>query len=326
MTLRVTGRARMPSGKPYDLWWDLLSRLERYSFFHTPRWAERLANTLPDSRPCHHWFRFSDGTEAVIPLFAVPKRFGIPKLESLPWGTYGGLISPESLSWDHYRLAAAQLVILFRPVCQVTLSPTGYPLLENAMHADSGIQVRERSTHVLPLSHSFEEIWSRRFQARNRTNIRRAREQGVQADWSNSRESVEAMKRLYQRATHRWEGVETVPDRFFDLLVDLPGDEVRIWMARKEDEILAGDVVFYGKGEAQYFVGASDERFTHLQGSKLLMSEIIRDACGRGFSWFNFGASGGLPGVEQFKRIFGGEEVPYASVTWRHPAIRWLSR
>ncbi|MFB3787415.1 MAG: GNAT family N-acetyltransferase [bacterium] len=326
MTLRLLERAALPDEKPYDLWWNLLSRMERYSFFHMPRWAELLTNTLPDLRPFHQWLRFSDGTEAVLPLFMLPKRLGVMKLESLPWGTYGGLVSPDSLSWDHYRLAVRECLRLFRPVCQITLSPGDFERFHSALHADAAIQNRERSTHILPLSRPFEEIWSRRFQPRNRTNIRRAREQGVRAEWSNSREAVQAMKQLYQRATHRWEGVETVPERFFDSLADLSGDEVRIWLARKDDAILAGDMVFYGKGEAQYFAGAGDERFLSFHGSKLLMSEIIRDACERGFSWFNFGASGGLAGVEQFKRIFGGETVPYASIAWRHPVARWACR
>ncbi|HOL94132.1 MAG TPA: GNAT family N-acetyltransferase [bacterium] len=326
MTLQILEHALFSDGKSYDLWWSLLSRMERYSFFHTPRWAELLANTLPDWRPCHLWFRFSDGTEAVLPLFAIHKQFGTSKLESLPWGTYGGLVSPDSLSWDHYRQAATEWLSLFRPVCHFLLSPADYARFRPSILADPTVKTQERCTHILPLNRPFEEIWSRRFQPRNRTNIRRAQAQGVRAEWSNSREAVLAMKQLYQRATHRWEGVETIPEQFFDTLVDLPGEEVRIWLAWKDDALLAGNLVFSGKGEAQYFAGASDERFTQFHGSKWLMSEIIRDACERGFSYFNFGGSGGLAGVEQFKRIFGGEAVPYASITWRHPIARWLSR
>lgn len=324
MPIRVVECARIPEEKSSEVWETLLGQQKYYSFFQTPRWLAILQSTLNHGAPYAHWFRFSDGREAVLPLFALAKRWGIAKLESLPWGTYGDLIGAESLSQDHRAAAASRLLSIRRPICEITLPPVRQTQFEEERSPQ--IETRPAFTHILTLSNSFEDVWENQFQARNRTAIRRAQDRGVNVAWSNGAEGVVAIKTLYQAAVRRWEGVETLPLRFFDALAELPNDEVRIWLARKDECLLAADVLFYGRGEAQYFAGASDSQRLELNGSKLLMSEIIRDACERGFQRFNFGASGGLQGVERFKEIFGGRPASYTRLRFTHPWMQAVKK
>jgi hypothetical protein len=59
----------------------------------------------------------------------------------------------------------------------------------------------------------------------------------------------------------------------------------------------------------------------------LLLHDVIRDACERGFRWFDFNPSGGHEGVAAFKRSFGAECRPAPVVTIegaRHRLVRRL--
>jgi len=314
MTLKIAECAVIPKERPLAIWENILNAQASHSFFHTPQWADLLCKVIPGARPDHHWLRFSDGKEAIFPLISLPKKFFLRKLESLPWGTYGGLIG-EGLADEHLRAAASSILSWREPVAEIILPPA----LEEQNRTESSLAWRESFTHTLDLSCGFEELWRERFQPRARTAIRRAQKNGVTVRWTNGESAVNAMRELYRQARLRWEGVETLPDAFFGALKDYPGEWIRIWLAEKNGAALAANVILYGKGEVQYFAGASDHQSSREQGSKLLMSEIIRDACERKFVLFNFGASGGLPGVEQFKRLFGGILIMYQRMRLRHP-------
>ncbi|MBN2325860.1 MAG: GNAT family N-acetyltransferase [Candidatus Omnitrophica bacterium] len=323
MKLHVTEYGRIPEEKPWSVWEQVLDGRVRYSVFQTPLWSNVLDLTIPGARPCHYWLRFSDESEAVLPLFSCKKKFGLSKLESLPWGTYGDLIGNKEITLDHRIAAASKIVSLFKPLCEITVSPTNMNTIPTINMEIKEPHIQECTTHILALGDSFEEIWMNQFQARNRTAIRRARDKGVIVTWGNDAECAAALQYLYKNATQRWEGVETLPAKFFEHIGDMPEDQVRIWLARYEERILAADVILYGREEVQYFAGAGDPEFSEYNASKLMMAEIIRDACERGFKVFNFGSSGGLKGVERFKHIFGGQTQKYARLRFTSP---WLSK
>jgi CelD/BcsL family acetyltransferase involved in cellulose biosynthesis len=298
-----------------DLWNKALAHCESYSMFQTQRWSEILETVIPGAKPFHRWIRFSDGKEAVLPLLALPKGFGVYKLESLPWGTYGGLIGEGPFSLDHLNAAAKSLLSLLQPVLEIIIPPNADMEIEN-----SNADIRESNTHILELTDGFDDIWSNKIKPRERTKIRNAEKKGIEISWSNSCNSVETMKRLYKSAVTRWEGVETIPLNLFDALIDLPPEEGRIWMARHDDKVIVANVILYGKGDAQYFAGARDPEFDKLNAPVFLTSEIIKDACERGYDNFNFGASSGLEGVQRFKESMGGKTRTYFKVMHRH----WL--
>jgi len=318
--MRVIECALIPGEKPVSTWSVLLDRCDHYSFFQTPHWSDILQTVLTNVQPYTHWFRFSDGREAVLPLFSLPKKWGVSKLESLPWGTYGDLIGEGNFTLEHRAAAVSQVLSLRRPLCEITLLP-GRESLE-IEPSFLQIETKEMETHILTLNDSFEETWKQQFHARNRNAIRRAKEKGIEVTWSNGKEGILAIKGLYEEAVKRWTGIETLPGDLFDALIDAPGEEIRIWLARLGSRVLTADAMFYGRGEAQYFAGASDPNFGKMGSSKLLMSEIIRDACERGYRKLNFGSSGGLEGVEQFKESFGGHRTSYRRLRFIHPWMK----
>lgn len=317
MSIQVIHAQNVSDGDLLRDWERILAERDSYSFFHAPQWADLLHSVLPQGRMKHLFLRFSDGNEAVLPLLALPRKFMFYKIESLPWGTYGGLISSSTMTEHHYR-AISRLVLSWRePIAILTLPPG------ERIEEDSSLQFHGQSltTHILPLQNGFDEIWNTRFQSRLRTSIRKAQREGVTISGSSDKHAIQELKRLYLKACEAWQNIETLPMHFFEALETLPETGFKIWIAECRGEAIATDLLFYGKGDVQYFAGASAREFSALQAPKLLMSEIIQDACHRGYLSLNFGASGGLSGVEQFKRLFGAEPVQYRRIRLTHPLL-----
>lgn len=309
-----------------DRWNEILSSLGQYSFFQTHEWVDILYKSMPGAKHRHCLLTFSDGVSALLPLLSIPKKWGIRKVDSLPWGTYGGFLGEQALSNAHYAAALQSMTSLFEPVCIITLPPKMKEQNKDQPISTDTDSNRWQSTHILKLDSDFDSLWDTKFQSRNRTAIRKALKRGVQCRFSNLEGDINQFHALYQKACERWQDVETLPDSFFNQLIDYDPEKIKLWLADYEGRIIAADLILYGKGEAQYFAGASDLEFSHLNASKLLMSEIIRDAVSRGYSLFNFGASAGLKGVEQFKRHFGAEKVDYQRLFAAHPVLRFFQR
>ena len=95
-------------------------------------------------------------------------------------------------------------------------------------------------------------------------------------------------------------------------------DEVVMYTAKKDGEILAQNfMIFYGP-EASYHYGVSSELGTKYSAAPLLHIEAMREARKRGCLRYNLWGIVGLEerkhrfyGVSEFKRSFGCEELKY---------------
>ncbi|MBZ0254737.1 GNAT family N-acetyltransferase [bacterium] len=289
-------------------WLSILGAMPQYSFFQTPHWSQILDASLPYSTMSPARFRFSDKSEAVLPLFQSSKRFGFQKWESLPWGAYGGLLSESQISHEHYDAAAQKLLWFRAPIFECCENP----LLPGGLRTHPTKSCSNKITHIVTVPDDVDALWAK-FQPRNRSAIRRAREEGVVVRYGNDEAAVCALQQLYQRAQDEyWSGVETVPQLFFDALLQFPDEHIQVWLAEYKDNVIAADLILYGKNEAQYFIGAANRDYAKQNAPRVLMAAILEDASQRNIGYFNFGGSAGQTGVEQFKGLFGAEEVEYA--------------
>ena len=310
MKVRVIDHDVLSIDEAKSEWQSLVKKRDRYSFFQTPQWSQWLAETLVASEAQLVAIHFLGGVKAFLPLFSTPKRLGLRKLESLPWGAYGGMLSADPLTAAHYQAARLAIGRLTTPVIEMTLNPLDLPA---GFHSLPHIP---RTTHILELGESFERLWHS-FQPRTRTAIRRAEDEGVTVRQTSHAEGVKILYKLYQEASQHWQaGVERVPQRFFEAMARNPCPQAVVWIADQKGKPVAADLMLYGKGEVQYMLGAS--RRTEGKGSapRLLISKVIEDACQRNIQYLNFGGSAGLEGVERFKTLFAAQEWPYVTLRW----------
>ncbi len=94
--------------------------------------------------------------------------------------------------------------------------------------------------------------------------------------------------------------------------------EARLYIAKKDGEILAENfMIFYGN-EASYHYGVSSELGTKLSGAPLLHVQAMKDARAKGIKRYSFwgivaedDTNHRFYGVSQFKRGFGVDELKY---------------
>ena len=302
-------------------WLDHLSRVGSYSFFQTPLWCRALCAFDSRYRDSTVLLEF-DGEQVLFPCIAVRRRFGLETLESMPWGTYGGLIASRTLRADEEKQCLEAILSIRCPQLLVV----SWPGTELSCKSS---RVQHQETHRLDLREGFDSIWNHRYASRHRTKIRKAKRNGLEVAIDNSADGIARYKRLYEASMRRWEGDLAFDPAFLDQWIDAPEKHVSFWFCGRSDEAMAAAIVFYSPTEAHYWSGASDLQYSKRNPSNLLLSRTIEDAIRRGCRTYNFASSAGLPGVIQFKKQFGPDPVPYyryVFTQWAWRPLEWIRR
>jgi lipid II:glycine glycyltransferase (peptidoglycan interpeptide bridge formation enzyme) len=125
------------------------------------------------------------------------------------------------------------------------------------------------------------------------------------ADWKKYYEVYEdSLLRWGDKASSRYEL------RLFEEMQRRNSPNIKLWLAAYQEKIIAGALCFYAKKHVVWWHGASLEKHFRLRPNTLIIYEAIKDACERGFSWFDFNPSGGHEGVTSFKKRFGTQAYP----------------
>jgi len=175
------------------------------------------------------------------------------------------------------------------------------------------------STHVLDLKPGMSRIL-KGFRKGHLSAVKAAQRTGLAIGIASSIDEVNAYFRIYQGALMRWgkEASGFYPERLFWNLFRLPsyGQNLKLWIAKREGEVIAGIWVFYHNDHVVYWHGATDAAHFAYHPAHLLVTAAIEEACDNEFHWFDFNPSGGLEGVEHFKRGFGAERLGFFA--YRH--------
>lgn len=190
-------------------------------------------------------------------------------------------------------------------------------LLEMGLEAAPMFLSVERAG-ILDLRKSEEEILAGASQGFRR-KLRKAEKAGVAITADTKRQSIDDFCTLEQLHATRQQYVpfsrEFLTKQFEAFAKN---DEIKIYTAKKDGEILAQNfIVFYGQ-EASYHYGVSSEAGTRISAAPLLHLAAMREARERGCTRYNLWGIVGQEetwhrfyGVSEFKRSFGCEEFWY---------------
>lgn len=320
---------------PSELWDRVCARCPYATFFHTRLWAEAMAATFPHLRIATRAYLFEDGTVAIVPLMRY--RAGLRGLfrgyESMFPGVYGGIIAEGDLSPEQVRAIYAS----------VRGPRTAWVRLFGNPYAPFGIPEAFRPTvlftQALRLSGEYKDLW-RQFSRGNRSNIRKAMRSGLQVTLAESESDYAQYYAAYQDALRRWgeRATSRYPFTLFQILRQYDARYVRLWLVRKSGVVIGGILVLYHNRHAVYWHGAFVGAFLEYRPSNLVHAEAIRDACERGYEWYDFNPSGGHAGVVRFKQSFhpqmlyfhaaevGGNEFSRMYATVRARLLSSISR
>ncbi len=293
---------RMPAQRAE---WEAMARQCGYAtYFHTPQWCETFCTYLGGgSRPAAVKVVFGDGKSAIVVAVEQRRMAGTVRMQqSSGAGTFGGWIAQDALSTEHAGLLSGELLcrgnLLWRenpydPVlCRVEIPGA-----------------RDDFTQAADLRGGFGAVYAK-FSRGHVNAVNKARRLGVVVrrgealdDWRRHYESYRRLRERWRRATsdYRW--------KLFEMLHGQQGPNVALWVAHKGDEVLSSVVCFYWNAHAvAWHAGASAQRFG-VRANHLMYCEIMRDACERGFGWFDMNPSGGNEGVAKFKQGLGMEKL-----------------
>ena len=292
-------------------WLEVAPRSGRATFFHTPHWRDLALGASPELRDATVGAELSDGTRVVLPLLETGRSTkGFHRhLISTFGGCYGGMIAdsplPDGLVAETYAALLGQRV--------GSLEMTGNPLA-GAHRMPQGFESRPYSTHLVSLTEGWDGA-QRRFSRGNRSSINRGRREGVTSRLAVSLDDYRSYYDVYERTLKRWgdRATSRYPWHLFEQGHDLGRhhpENMRLWLAGKDETVMAGAWVFYWNRHAVYWHGATDDRFSSSRPANVLHADIIKDSCERGYRWYDFNPSGGHEGVARFKSSFGSHVEP----------------
>ena len=171
---------------------------------------------------------------------------------------------------------------------------------------------------VLDLRKTEEEILAGASQGFRR-KLRKAEKAEITVETTNDPKIVKTFYELEVKHAKR-QGFVAFSESFLTKQFEAfaKNDEVLMYTAKKDGEILAQNfMIFYGP-EASYHYGVSSDLGTKYSAAPLLHMEAMREARKRGIIRYNLWGIVGLDeikhrfyGVSEFKRSFGCEELKY---------------
>lgn len=250
-------------------------------------------------------------------------------VETAKRGTYMAMAGGPIIDWskktlvkavfeDIKKWALAEKCVFVRVRPQLPESEESLALMKEMGLKRAPMYLSVEYAGVLDLRKSEEEILAGASQGFRR-KLRKAAKAEITVETSSDPAIVKTFYELEVRHAKRQGFVafsESFLTRQFEAFAK--DNEVLMYIARKDGEILAMNfMIFYG-AEASYHYGVSSELGTRYSAAPLLHLEAMREARKRGMTRYNLWGIVGLEekshrfyGVSEFKRSFGCEELKY---------------
>ncbi len=298
-----------------DEWRDFLARLPFYSFYQLPEWSLACQKSTPHARAAPRFFLFEDGTKVLVPLVETRIRLLFKMLESVPAG-YGGLIcnrtpTTNQISSILSHLKSSAAVVIIHP------HPSEFSLLHEADRV--GFTMQGIHTHVVS---SFHAELEQRVTSNAKESIGHALEKGMEIYEGSVKDIRHPYYDIYTglcKALNK-SAEDMMSLAFFERLMELGTETVRLFFVRQGDETLCGTIMGYGKGECHRVHSAYGYNPDSYYAMNLLLWTIIQDANKRGYKCVNLGASRpNDSAADKYKELFGADRLEYGYYIYESP-------
>lgn len=263
-----------------------------------------------------------DGKDEIIAAYA-----GV--VETAKRGTHLAIAGGPIMDWEDKKLVREIFAnirkvgketgcafVRVRP--QLPLSDKSLKLMQELGLKKAPMYLSVEYAGILDLKKSREEILAGASQGFRR-KLRKAEKNEIEITADAEKKSIEEFCKLEKKHAERQKYVafsSSFLTKQFNAFAK--NNEVLIYTARKDGEILAQNfMIFYG-AEASYHYGVSSELGTKYSAAPLLHMAAMDEARKRGCTRYNLWGIVGLDekthrfyGVSEFKRSFGCEELKY---------------
>lgn len=278
-------------------WKYFLNNCIGSSIYHTPEWKRFLQKTF-GYEPHYLFSRDVNGDiNGLLPLFYIKSRLTGSRLCSVPLshicGHIGSDDSKEELVGEGLNLYSNLNAKYFE--------------IRDFLDWSSFQPQNLFSTHILELCPNVDGTWSKLSRDVKR-GIEKTKKNEIQVDSTNKTEDLNEFYEL-NCITKKEIGVPCHPWRFFKNMFELLDGYVTLYIARYNNEIIAGGVFEYFNNEVIYGYGAAHPDYLKFYPYNAFLWRSIEDACIGGYRYFDFGrTSNDNIGLINFKKRWGTME------------------
>ncbi len=288
--------------------WDaFVAACPQASFFHRAGWQTVLERAF--GHPTWFMYAQQDGRiEAVLPLAEIKSRLFGHSLSALPFCVQGGVAGDNPVA----RAALDQ-------AAQALAAKLGVDHLEyrhrEAQHPDWPASLRY-ATFRKPLSAEVEQNLLA-IPRKQRAMIRK----GISASLTSVVDNdLDRFYHAYASSVHRL-GTPVFGRRYFATLQQVFGDDCELMSVRHGHNTVCAVLSFYFRGDVLPYYGGGGDAARRLAGNDFMYWELMRRACERGCTGFDFGRSKLGTGSFDFKKNWGFEAQPLRYEYQLHRAV-----
>ena len=233
------------------------------------------------------------------------------------YGSNGGIIQPQNNpAVGEVILREFDSLIDKLGVCCATIIPN--PLVRLGALESFDYTYKDERIGQFTFNHNLaskEELIATFANPRPR-NIRKAMNSGIKIELSKSKEAIEFLSRTHKENMLAIGGLPKEQDFFYSIPNSIPDNKWNIFLAKKDQENVAGLLVFYHGQTVEYFTPAVVGKYRSFQPLSLIILEAMYDAYTKGFTNWNWGATWlTQKGVYDFKKKWNTEDRQYFYLT-----------
>ena len=168
---------------------------------------------------------------------------------------------------------------------------------------DSKLNCFEKITMTLELKKDVDWLWND-LSPKTRNTIRRGYKNNY--DFSSNLKYLNEFYNVYKKRMKQ-KGLGLLPLKFFNSIFHQNASSSRLFVALKNNKVIAGLILIYSKNGAQYTYAADDNSF-YKNNMHCLLWEVINFLYKKKIKLFDMSESTKNGGVYFFKKFFGCEE------------------
>jgi serine/alanine adding enzyme len=274
-------------------WDDYVMRHPDSTFYHQVGWK----NVIEKSYGHKHSYLFVKEKEeilGVLPMFLMKSLFFGTKLVSVPFAPYGGAVG-DCVSVENLLIGSA---------IEISEKENAkYMELRNNKNRESKLSSNTNyMTLILKLEKDPGSVWQR-FNNKVRNSIRKS----LNSELETYNGSVKEFYKLYSK-NMRDLGTPTHSKEFFSNVVSEFKENAEILSVRQNCKPVSAAILLYFRDIVISGWAASDREFRNFSPNNLLYWSAIKNACEKGYKFFDFGRSIKGSGTYGFKKPWGAEE------------------
>jgi lipid II:glycine glycyltransferase (peptidoglycan interpeptide bridge formation enzyme) len=140
-------------------------------------------------------------------------------------------------------------------------------------------------------------------------------------------EEYERLYEIYKKISHYWaENISAIYSfDFFQNIFSLKSKHVKFWVIYYKDKMIGGDITLFWNGYCHSLKSFHDREYSKLYTRRYLEHNIFLFCKEEGIKYYDFLQSGGLKGVEFFKRSMGAKDYPHSAWVKEKPVLKKIA-